>query len=342
MIINTNNSLKLAFVGGFGHANNVFNEFLNLSKEKINCVGYSAAYEEENLDCFTKHSWIENSKAPYFQTVEQLLSTTRPDILVISTRPDYIPKIALKGLEAGCHLIIEKPLALDSKILRELYDKAKSARLSVMGMLSMRSAYAFIKAKEVISSGEIGKVLLINTRKSYKWGNRPEWFNDRQKYGGTWPWIGIHNLDMTHFITGLCATHVIATHQNKSHPDFPYCEDTASALFTLEGDVQMVASIDLCRPESAPTWGDDWIRVVGSKGVLEANGSAGKVTLINSKGSSEFSFPIDDFKPIYKPFIESLREKKELDPTPFYLTAAVLAARESADKGCQIKVDLNW
>ena len=342
MTINTSNSLKVAFVGGFGHANSVFNEFLNSQKEKINCVGYSSAYEEENLDCFVKHPWIEKSKAPRFLNVEQLLLTTRPDILVISTRPDYMPKIALKGLDAGCHLIIEKPLALDSKNLRELYNKAKSARLSVMGMLSMRSNLAFNKAKEMISSGEIGKVVLINTRKSYKWGNRPEWFNDRQKYGGTWPWIGIHNLDMTHFLTGLCATHVIATHRNKNHTDLPQCEDTATALFTLEGDVQMVASIDLCRPESAPTWGDDWIRVVGSTGVLEANGSAGKVTLINSNRLSELTFPIHDLNPIYEPFIESLREKKDLDPTPFYLTAAALAARESADKGCEIKVDLNW
>ena len=50
------------------------------------------------------------------------------------------------------------------------------------------------------------------------------------------------------------------------------CADCLSGLFLLEGDVQMTVSIDLLRPDGQKAWGDDWIRIVGSEGSLEANG----------------------------------------------------------------------
>ena len=57
---------------------------------------------------------------------------------------------------------------------------------------------------------------------------------------------------------------------NGAHPEYaPGCPDALTGLFPA-GAVQMTASIDLLRPDGQPDWADDWIRVVGTQGSLEA------------------------------------------------------------------------
>lgn len=319
-------------MGGFGHAFSVFDELTSIPA--VGPVGIAPAYEGEDTSGFSSHPWMR--AAPAFPSLSAMLENTRPDVLVVSTRPDHIPPCALAGLEAGCHLIVEKPLALDFGTLKSVHAAARTAKRHVMAMLSMRSLPALIAAREVVRSGRVGKPLLVNTRKSYKWGQRPAWFNERAKYGGTWPWVGIHNLDMAHFVTGLRAVQVVATHANAAHPDFQECEDVGSAVFTLEGGVQMTASWDLLRPENSVTWGDDWIRVVGSTGVIEANGSTGRVTILaeNMETLETGSAPV----PIYRDFLGALPHPAD-NTDAFQLTAAALAARESADSGSSIPIN---
>jgi predicted dehydrogenase len=297
-------------------------------------AGIAPAYDGEDTVDFLSHPWMR--EAPVFPSLEAMLDEAPPDVLVVSTRPDRIATCALAGLAAGCHLIIEKPLALDLDSLQLVHAATRKAQRRVMAMLSMRSLPAFAAAREAVRSGRIGKPVLVNTRKSYKWGQRAAWFNDRSKYGGTWPWIGIHNLDMAHFVTGLHAVRVVAMHANAAHPDFPECEDAGTAVFSLEDGVQMTASVDLCRPGNAATWGDDWIRVVGSTGVIEANGSTGHVTILAESGETiqTGTTPV----PIYLDFLRSLRDPSS-DSDAFQLTAAALAARESADSGAPVSIN---
>jgi len=324
--------IRIACVGGFGHAISVFDELTFTAV--AGSVGIAPAYAGEDTDGFSSHPWMR--EAPVFPSLEAMLEEKRPDVLVVSTRPDRIASCALAGLAAGCHLIVEKPIALDLGTLQSVHAAARNAKRQVMAMLSMRSLPAFIAAREAVRGGRIGKPVLVNTRKSYKWGKRAAWFNDRSKYGGTWPWIGIHNLDMAYFVTGLRALRVVAAHANAAHPDFPECEDAGTAVFSLENGVQMTASVDLCRPGNAATWGDDWIRVVGSMGVIEANGSTGHVTILAENGEKleAGTAPV----PIYLDFLRSLHDPSD-DSDSFQLTAAALAARESADSGGPIPIN---
>jgi len=289
---------------------------------------------------FVAHPWVEGTQASSYASSADLLEAAAPDVLIVSTRPDRIAPVALAGLKAGCHLILEKPIALDMPSLEQLHQAAQKRNRKIMAMLSMRAIPVFVKAREALQAGKIGVPVLVNTRKSYQWGNRPAWFNDRKLYGGTWPWIGIHNLDIAHFLTGCRALSVSALHGNACHPDMPDCEDVACAVFSLEGGVKMTASIDLCNPATAPTWGDDWCRVVGSKGVMEASAATGKLTLLNAVGLSEMSVPSDSPEPIFTKFIDALTANPgDCDSTAFHLTAAALAARESADSGRPVEID---
>ena len=334
-------TLRIAGVGGFGHGVCVFREMESFPEAsvRVEWVGMAPAYEGESIDGFSSDPWVRRFNAPLFPDLGSMLANTRPDVLIVSTRPDQIPVAARKGLEAGCHLIVEKPVGLDVDTVSDLESLAIRNGLRVIGQLSMRTLPAFHRARERVQDGQLGKILLVNTRKSYQWGTRPDWFNDRSLYGGTWPWIGIHNLDMAHFVTGLPPVSVRAFHANLSHPDVPGCEDVAGGTFVLGNNALMTASIDLCRPATAPTWGDDWIRVVGSLGVIEANGSTGQVRFLSGTNAPQEETHGTDPLPIYLPFLRSLDLPDPVsDSLVFALTRAALLARDSADTGKEMKV----
>jgi predicted dehydrogenase len=333
-------NLRVAAVGGFGHAICVFEEWSTTTPEGLEFVGIAPAYAGEDVSGFASHRWVEASGARAFPDVETLLRETSPDILVVSTRPDRIPVMATMGLEHGCHLILEKPVALEREELRTLYQQARKANRRVMGMFTMRSIPALIAARAAIAGGAIGEPVLINSRKSYRWGTRPEWFNERKFYGGTWPWVGIHNLDMAWFLTGRRVLTVTADHANLAHPAMPHCEDVCTGIFEMEGGTRMGITADLCRPESAPTHADEWIRVVGSEGVIEVDPVAGTCRLITAN-SGPMLLPADD-QPvgIFTDFIAAIRKGGEPDDfSAFHLTDAALAARDSADLGEKLRLD---
>lgn len=332
--------LKMASVGGFGHGVCVFHEMVRMpdADQLVQLVGLAPAYVDESIEGFLADPWVKQSQAAVFEDLPTLLRETKPDVLVVSTRPDQIPLAARIGLEAGCHLIVEKPVALEREVVAELEELARARGLRVMAQLSMRAMPAFVAAREALQAGRIGEPILLNARKSYRWGKRPEWFNDRKLYGGTWPWVGIHALDMTHFITGLKATEVMAVHGNRAHATLPLCEDVCSGHFILEGGVPLSVSVDLCRPESAPSHGDDWIRIVGTKGIIEANASRGFCELIE-EGNAPVMLPLaQEEAPIYGEFLRGLTQASPFDNTAFHLTSASLAARDAADSGKRIQI----
>jgi predicted dehydrogenase len=331
-------SLKIAAVGGFGHAKNVFDELAGFPELQLQAV--APAHAEESIDGFLCHPWALSSKARRYDDLATLCEALKPDVLIVSTRPDHIQPIALAAIRAGCHLIVEKPLALDLASLQQLYEALCASQVRMMAMLSMRSLPAFRQAKALIESGAIGQPLLINARKSYKWGQRPEWYGDRKRYGGTWPWVGIHALDMAEYLTGLQATSVYALHANRGHRKYPGCEDSAVGIFQLQNSVSMTVSIDLFRPNSCRVWGDDWCRVVGDKGSIEANASTGQVRLINADHDGVIQSFANQPEAIYQPFLAAIANDTPWpeDPRlPFRLTAAALQARQAADTG---KVEL--
>ncbi|MFD2202916.1 Gfo/Idh/MocA family oxidoreductase [Shivajiella indica] len=62
---------------------------------------------------------------PLFEDYEEALEQTKPDAVCISTYPDTHEEIALKSLEAGCHIFIEKPLADTVKGSEKIIEAAK-------------------------------------------------------------------------------------------------------------------------------------------------------------------------------------------------------------------------
>lgn len=144
-------------------------------------------------------------------------------------------------------------------------------------------------------------------------------------------WVGIHALDMIHFITGQGFRTVAARQKNVAHPQRPACEDSLAAMFELDNGGTATVSVDLLRPATAPTHGDDWIRVVGTNGILEARANDRVVHLLTEAGPPQLIHP-DPARPLYRPFLEKTELLMQPDD-PFHLTRACLCARDAAATG---------
>jgi len=323
--------LKVVSIGGFGHAGLVFNE-ISCTKE-AGLFGFAPAYLGESVENFTRHRLSKGVEV--YDDFETMLEEVKPDVAIISTRLDVIPKIIKAVAKTGCHIISEKPLALDFTTLQDVESVVERYDVRLMAMLSMRAAPPFVAAKRLYQRGSIGEAILVNARKSYKWKRRPEWMGEKAKYGGTIGWVGIHALDFTNFITGLEFRRVTAFSGNFSHPERPACDDHAVMSLELSNGGLASVSTDLCRPASALTHGDDWIRIVGTKGIVEVRGSDATCT-IHTKGEKPVPVELPEKPLIFRDFLEAIARNDStlsLRNASFMLTKVCLGAQLSAEQG---------
>ena len=323
--------LKVVSIGGFGHSNIVFDDMMGMEEAQL--VGLSPAYEGEDITLFASHELCKNVKI--YSDYSKMIQDVKPDVAIISTRLDIIPDVIVAAANAGCHIIAEKPLALDNETLGKVQRAIEGNNVKLTAMLSMRSEEQFIAARDFYMSGKIGQAVLVNARKSYKYGTRPEWFADKDKYGGTIGWIGIHAFDFVNFVTGLGFKKVSAMQGNFNHPDRAACQDNCVIISELSNGGHMTVSIDLFRPETAGTWGDDWIRVVGTKGIIEARGSD-RTCIVLVDGKEHQSVELPEKRAVFRDFLLSLTGQasmKTYQQESFMLTDVCLSAEESSLSG---------
>lgn len=332
--------LKVVSIGGFGHSVFVFNDMVGMAEAEL--VGFAAALADEPPTTVTNHELYHKGLAR-FDDYRAMLAEVKPDVAVISTRLDKTAEIAVAAAEAGCHLICEKPLALTHGSLKEVHKAVKANGVELFAMHSMRSQGAFVTAQNIYRAGQIGEVVLANGRKSYKWGTRADWFGKRDIYGGTLCWVGIHAVDFINFITGVGYRSVMAMQGNFAHSSHKDCEDNCGMILELANGGHATVSVDLLRPSSAPTHGDDWVRIVGTKGVIEANGSQRTCSLIE-EGKAPVEVEVVDNRKMFRNFMLGLLGKGEYEPElstsdGFMLTHVCLCGRDAADTGKVVKIE---
>jgi predicted dehydrogenase len=84
-----------------------------------------------------------------------------PAAVVLCTPPNLHVEQALAALEAGCHVLTEKPLSDQLSGVPELIAKRDSANLCVMVALCFRFHAGAVRAREILQSGAIGRLVSV-------------------------------------------------------------------------------------------------------------------------------------------------------------------------------------
>lgn len=150
-----------------------------------------------------QEAW-ELSEADCFLDSDEFLKEKRSDALVIATQDRDHVKMCIKALELGYDILLEKPISPVEEELYELLEAYKKYKQKVIVCHVLRYAPAFLKLKEVLDSGEIGKIVCIDWIEQVTYWHqahsfvRGNWRNDQE----TSPMIMqkcCHDLDLLQY-----------------------------------------------------------------------------------------------------------------------------------------------
>lgn len=245
-------------------------------------------------------------------------------------------RVLVAAGQRGIPCLAEKPLACSLGELEEVRIAVDAAGVQLSMLLTMRFEAAYRVVREAILGGAIGEVCQASFQKSYRLGNRPAWQRSPQTFSGIIPFIGIHALDCIRWCTGREYVSVFGWSANVAHPEMGALEDQGQVLALLDNGGMASARLDYCRPTSAPTHGDDRMRVAGSRGVIETAPNGTGVTLITEEEGPR-ELPIPDLpEGQFANFVRAVQGRGACDVPAedcFRATEVSLKARDSAAEG---------
>jgi predicted dehydrogenase len=269
-----------------------------------------------------------------------MLDRERLDIAaVLNPNGDHAAAI-LACAERKIHVVAEKPLATELADLERIRRAVDESGIRLTMLLDMRFEPVYLAMRRAVEAGEIGEVAQIAAQKSYKVGERAAWYRTRARYGGTIPWIGIHMVDLMRWTSGREFTEAFSFQARIGFPQLGDMENVTGSLFRLDNGGISELRMDYLRPDTAPTWGDDRLRLAGTRGILEYQNSTGLVLMTGAHPPEV----IRDLPPKRSLFLDFLRfvylgEQPGLALADIYrVNEIALLARESAERHRHVKL----
>jgi phthalate 4,5-cis-dihydrodiol dehydrogenase len=148
-----------------------------------------------------------------------LLADPQVDAVVIATPHHLHTHVAEDAARAGKHILLEKPMAPTLDECDRIIASAAKHGVKLMVGHQNHFAPAYMRAKEILESGEMGEVVLGVSTMSKYWfePNRREWHLDRATGGGMWMTAGIHCLDRMTWLIDSSVRQVSARLSTRFH-----------------------------------------------------------------------------------------------------------------------------
>lgn len=103
--------------------------------------------------------WTARTGTPAFETVEELIAQQRPDTVIVGTPPDSHADLCIRALQAGVHVICEKPFVSTVAEADEVLAVAAAAGRQVAVNHQYREKPIFRAVKEQIGTADVGRLV---------------------------------------------------------------------------------------------------------------------------------------------------------------------------------------
>jgi predicted dehydrogenase len=143
--------------------------------------------------------------AQAFQDYRQALALSAPELVIVATMHNTLAEISLFAIQAGKHVLVEKPGARTVKELEPLLKAAKAAKVKVHVGFNHRYHRAFQKARVLIDQDVIGTLMFVRARYGHggRLGYEQEWRAQPElSGGGELIDQGVHLLDLARWFLG--------------------------------------------------------------------------------------------------------------------------------------------
>ena len=184
--------------------------------------------------------------------------------LIASPTPTH-PELVDQAIDAGLHVLCEKPLSLEVDQSLSLGSKAESSGLVLQVGFWRRFSPPWVSAKELVESGAIGRPLMVRLSQ-WDADPPPSSFCDPEVSGGLAVDCGVHEFDLAEWLTGTAVESVSALGLPIVDPSIGEAGDLDNLVATLRLNGGAVATVDLSRN---CRYGDDVrTEVLGEEGAI--------------------------------------------------------------------------
>jgi predicted dehydrogenase len=324
--------VRLAIIGLEGHTSEILEPMNYLPDLEL------VAIQDPNPTLMDEVR-AKHPAARAYRDWRELLDHEKLEMVGICGTNGERPEILVACAQRKLHIVAEKPLAITGADLERIKRSVAENGVRLTMLISMRFESQYRALKQIVDSGAIGEVAQIAAQKSYKLGDRPDWMLHRSSFGGTIPYIAVHMVDLMRWTSGRELIETISVQGRVGFPSLREMENTTATIFRLDNGGTAALHLDYLRPDTAPTWGDDRLRLAGTRGVAEYQAATG-VTLMTDKHPPRLITELPPNGSLFLDFLNSVYNHSPavLDLRDIYrVNEIVLAARDAGDRRQMIR-----
>jgi len=213
-----------------------------------------------------------NQSVAAFLSYEELLAWNDFEAIVIAVPPHLHAELAVKGIAAGKHVLLEKPMTLTLEQAHQIQQALQKTRNLVFQVgYEVRSSQLVRKIMEIISRGEIGQVVFVWWHMFLKTAEEklPYWQKERKYGGGKLFDCLCHYMDILSLFAGASFERLTAygTEVGKTGLNPDRIPKVATVIFEYANGAKGNISLS----EVTPTPENSLFGIVGTDGIIYGN-----------------------------------------------------------------------
>ena len=276
----------------------------------------------------------------YTTDLEQIANDDRIKIVSIAT-PDFAhAEAAIKMLQAGKHVLVEKPMATSVKECEQIieaYEQKKSSCPDLKLMVNFHNRWypTIAEAKKLVDKGSIGKVVTLYAKLSDKLEVATDWLSWAGQSGPEW-FLLPHTIDIARWLTGKQKAKSVYALGRKGvlQSKGIDCYDAVNVQIEFEDTIAVFESSWII-PNSFRNIIEFKIDLLGSEGKISLDGDREGIEVASDKYQTPFVLDVVTEDEPVKYFIDCVANNISPDATAqdgLEVTRLIEAVVESLDK----------
>ncbi|WP_299146062.1 Gfo/Idh/MocA family oxidoreductase [uncultured Tateyamaria sp.] len=259
--------MTLSFIAlGLDHRH-IYGMTENMQRVGARCLGYWTEGDPQPLEGYVKRF----PDVPRFDTLEAALGAGA-DLALVSAVPADRATLAVRAMQAGQDVMTDKPGCTTHAQLEQIKAcVAETGRIWSINFSERFEVPSVTLADQLVQDGAIGRVVHTTGLGPHRLNRatRPDWFFERDRYGGVLTDIASHQIDQFLHFTGSEAAEVTMAHvANHANPADAGLQDFGE--LSLRSDrASGYIRVDWYTPDALPNWGDGRLTLLGTEGYIE-------------------------------------------------------------------------
>ena len=295
-----------------------------------------------------------------YDTAEELLADKSIDAVSICAANYAHAELSIKAMEAGKHVLCEKPMATTLADCEAMVECAKRTGKFLMIGHNQRLARAHVEAKRLIDQGLIGDIITFRTTFGHggpeTWAINPGknvWFFDKKKAAmGAMADLGVHKTDLIQFLTGQrvvrTTAQLVTLDKRGEDGELIGVDDNAVCIYEMSGGAfgTMTASWTYYGAE------DNSTVLYGTKGIMRIYDDPAHSIVVKLSDGEEQVYDVEQIQTndnqtksgVIDLWVECLKNNTPPEisgESALYAMRAVFASIESSQTGRAVEIEAN-